>query len=125
MPNYKTPEGTLAVWVDEGADPAEFGNGLVPCTDEEAAAIMAALVPVPQAVDMAQARLALLGVGITEAMVNAAIAAMPEGQREVADIEWRFRTTVRRDSALVTALGASLGLTNEQIDALFTTAATL
>jgi hypothetical protein len=75
--------------------------------------------PVPELVDMAQARLALLHGGITASDVDALIAQMPSPQREAAQIEWEYRPTVRRDSPLVTALGPLLGLTDEQVDDLF------
>lgn len=81
--------------------------------------------PVPQLVEMAQARLALLQAGLLS-QVDAAIDAIPEAaQREAARVEWEYRTVVRRDSQLVISLGASLGLTGEQIDELFRQAAGL
>jgi hypothetical protein len=66
----------------------------------------------------AQLRLALLGMGITAAMVEAAIDAMPgaEAQREAARIQWEYATSYQRDHPLVVALGAALGLTEAQID---------
>lgn len=83
------------------------------------------VVDVPQSVDMAQARLALLGAGIYASAVDALIAAMPSPQREAAQIEWEFRSTVRRGSDLVLAMAAALQLTDRQVDDLFTLAATL
>lgn len=81
--------------------------------------------PVPQSVEMAQARLALLQAGLLS-QVDAAIDAIPEAaQREAARVEWEYRTIVRRDSQLVVSLGAALGLTGEQIDELFRQAAGL
>ena len=80
---------------------------------------------VPTSVEMAQARLALLSVGVTSNAVEAVIDAMPEPQCSVARIEWEFRPRVRRHSALVVAIGAELNLTDAQIDDLFTFAATL
>ena len=75
-------------------------------------------------VDMCQARLALLGAGLL-ATVDAAIAAMPGAEGAAARIQWEFRSTVRRDSELVAQLAPVLGLSDEQLDALFTTAAGL
>jgi len=80
--------------------------------------------PVPQVVDMAQARLALLAAGHL-ATVNAAIAAMPGAGGDAARIEWEFRTAVRRDSALTVAMAAVLDLDEAALDALFTSAAAL
>jgi hypothetical protein len=69
-------------------------------------------------VTMRQARLALLGAGLLE-QVNAAIT------DPVAQIEWEYAQTVERHSPLVQNLAAGLGLTEEQLDNLFTLASTL
>ena len=87
----------------------------------------AADVPAPQKitkVTMRQARLALLGAGKLPA-VNAAIAAMPGAQGEAARIEWEYSQEVQRDRGLVSALSSQLGMTEEQLDALFTAAAAI
>lgn len=79
---------------------------------------------VPQSVSMRQARLALLGAGLL-ATVNSAIAGMPGAQGEAARIEWEFAADVRRDSPLVQALVPVLGISEADLDALFTAAAAL
>ena len=73
---------------------------------------------------MRQARLALLGAGKLPA-VNAAIAAMQGAQGEAARIEWEYSQEVQRDRGLVSALSSQLGMTEEQLDALFTAAAAI
>lgn len=75
-------------------------------------------------VTMRQARLALLGAGKLPA-VNAAIAAMQGAQGEAARIEWEYSQEVQRDRGLVSALSSQLGMTEEQLDALFTAAAAI
>jgi len=80
--------------------------------------------PIPNIVTMRQARLALLGAGLLPT-IDASVAAMPGAEGEAARIEWEYSGEVHRDKALVQALSASLGLTDEQLDTLFTTAATL
>lgn len=80
--------------------------------------------PIPNVVEMAQARLALLQGGYL-ATVDAAIAAMTGPEGDAARIEWEFRATVRRDSALTQAMAVVLGLDEAELDALFTLAATL
>ena len=81
--------------------------------------------PVPQSVTMRQARLALLGAGLLDS-VDAAIAAIPDPvQRKAAEIEWEYAQTVDRNSPFTQQLAAGLGLTDAQLDALFTTAASL
>ena len=74
-----------------------------------------------------QLRLALLGLGLTGAQVEAQIAAMPgtPAQREAAMIEWEYATTYQRDHQLVAMLGAALGLTTAQIDDAWKEAATI
>lgn len=73
---------------------------------------------VPKSVSMRQARLALLGAGML-ASVDAAVAAMPGVEGDAARIEWEYATSVERTSPLVAGLTAALGLTTEQLDALF------
>lgn len=77
----------------------------------------------PERVTMRQARLALLGASLLDG-VEAAISAMgdtPEGK--AARIEWEYGSEVVRNSPFVSQLGEALGLSYEQIDGLFVTAA--
>jgi hypothetical protein len=80
--------------------------------------------PPPESVTMRQARLALLGAGLLDA-VEAALAAMEGAQGQAARIEWEYATEIRRDNPLFSALAAQLGLTGDALDALFVTAAGL
>jgi len=79
---------------------------------------------IPQQVDIAQARLALLSRGLLD-RVGAEIEAMEEPNRSAAKIEWEFRITIRRDNHLVLALGALLGLSADDLDDLFIEASKL
>lgn len=79
---------------------------------------------VPSEVTMRQARLALLGAGLLPS-IYAAIAALPEPDKSAALIEWEYAGVVGRGSGLIPAMGAALGMTDAQIDTLFTQAATL
>ena len=81
-------------------------------------------IPIPVAVTMRQARLALLGAGVLTT-ADAAIAAMPGIEGEAARIEWEYAHEARRDAALVASMAAALSLTDWQLDALFVTAAGL
>lgn len=67
-----------------------------------------------------QARLALSAAGLLD-KVNAAVAASDQATQ----ITWEFASLIERGDPLMTSLGASLGLSSDQIDALFTQAATL
>ena len=80
--------------------------------------------PIPSSVTMRQARLALLGAGLL-AQVDAAVATIPGAAGDAARIEWEYALSVERESPLVASLTAVLGLTDAQLDALFTTAAGL
>lgn len=89
--------------------------------DEHTAALRP---PVPAAVTMRQARLALLGAGLLDD-VDAAINALPSPQKEAARIEWEYSQEVQRHNGFVSVLAPSLGLTPEQTDELFVQAAKL
>ena len=78
----------------------------------------------PAIVTMRQARLALLGSGLL-ASVEDAINALPEPQKSAARIEWDYSSEVHRNRAFVLTLAAALNLSTEQLDSLFTQAATL
>lgn len=80
--------------------------------------------PVPAEITMRQARLALLGAGKLAA-VDTAINAMDEPAKSAAKIEWEYSNTVQRHNGFVAALGPALGLTDAQIDALFSAAQAL
>ena len=79
---------------------------------------------VPRVVTMRQARLALLSAGLYE-QVDDAINALPEPPRTAARIEWDYSSEVHRDKPFVQMLAGALGLTGEQLDALFIQAAGL
>jgi hypothetical protein len=75
---------------------------------------------VPTSISPAQARLALLDAGLLD-QVEAAVAA---GSRAT-QIAWEMATSIERNSPTVAALSAALGLTDTQLDDLFTTAAAI
>ncbi len=79
---------------------------------------------IPFSVTMRQARLALLSANKLT-LVSSAIDSLPSPQKEQAQIEWEYATTVSRDSALTQMLATSLGMSETDLDQLFTQAATL
>lgn len=79
---------------------------------------------VPRSITMRQARRALLAAGLLDD-VAAAIAALPSPAKEAAQIDWEYSNTVERHNGLVASLGPGLGLSEEQIDALFVAGAAL
>lgn len=106
--------------------PPVFNPATQSCVFQDGAWVVADVVPpaepVPQAVTMRQARIALLAAGYLAA-VTAAVAAMPGIEGDVARIEWEYAQDVRRDSPLIAALAPALGMSGEQVDALFVAAA--
>ena len=74
----------------------------------------------PQSITMRQARLALLGAGLLDT-VNAGMAGMGQS----AQIEWEFASEVQRSNPLIGAMAAALGMTDAQLDDLFTLGSTL
>jgi len=74
--------------------------------------------PVPEEVRQAQARRALLAVGLLDD-VEAAVAA---ASRDI-QIAWEYEPNIRRDSPMVAALAPAIGLTDAQLDDLFRAAA--
>lgn len=81
-------------------------------------------VAVPAEITPRQARLALLGAGLLSS-VDAALDGLAEPMRSAARIEWEYATKIERASPLVAQLGPALGMSPEQIDALFVSAASL
>lgn len=75
---------------------------------------------VPQVVSRRQALRALDAAGLLD-NVEAQIALLPRA----AQIEWANATEFRRDHPLIGQLGAALGLLDNDVDALFVTAAVL
>ena len=123
MKLFKDPETSqVYAYESDGSQDAYILQNLVMMSQSEIDAHLNAnqtQVP-PLTVSMRQARLALFQVGLLE-QVDAAIASGGEPDR----ISWEYATEVRRDDTLVANMASALGLTNEQLDGLFTLAATL
>jgi hypothetical protein len=81
-------------------------------------------VVIPTEVSMRQARLALFQQGKLS-LIQPLIDAMTDPQKTATQISWDYATVVSRDDDLVKALSAQLGLTDSDLDALFTLASTL
>lgn len=97
-----------------------WANSAVAAWDEANTPAPAPEPSVPLVVSMRQARLALLQAGLLS-QVDAAIAAGNEADK----ITWEYATEVNRSDALVANMSTGLGLTAEQLDNLFTLAASL
>lgn len=123
-------EATDVTVLDASAIPAsrEFRSAWVLNGGKTAVVVdatLAAAQSVPQEVTMRQARLALAGVGLLDA-VNEAIAKITDpATRKAAQIEWEYSATVQRDRQFVALLAPALGLSDQMLDQLFIAAAAL
>lgn len=99
-------------------------EGYAEVADDDSRLVAFNAPKVPTSVTMRQARLALLGAGLL-ASVDAAIASLPSPQKEAAQIEWDYSSSVERNRPFVLTLGAAFGLSSAQLDALFIAAAAL
>lgn len=118
---YKTPSGAVFAY-ETVAERDTFGApDLVPMTAGEVAAhILPAPPTVPQSVTRFQARAALARAGLFTT-VNSAMVAFPiDDERRLA---WEDAQEFRRTSPTMLQMAAALGLTDAQLDELFTTAA--
>ena len=93
---------------------------IVPLTEQEAEAER--LARVPQQITRAQGKAALIHAGLW-AGVLAHVDVLPEPDRALADIALHDTLNWRRDSPFLKACAAGLGLTERQLDDLFTQAA--
>jgi len=74
----------------------------------------------------AQIRLALIESGISLAIIDNALNSIEDSvEREKATVLWEYATIVERNNPFVTSIGAMLGKTEEEIDAIFALALTL
>lgn len=121
---YISPEQTVVAVIDaDGISRMSMLASLVP-DGEAILPYVAPPTPVPTAVTMRQARLALLGAGLLDD-VEAAINALPSPQKEAAKIEWEYSQEVQRHNGFVSVLAPLLELSDAQLDAMFLQAATL
>lgn len=74
----------------------------------------------------AQLRLALLEVGVDLSSIDTAIAGIADAkQRKQAEILWNHANEIQRNHPLISSFGSMLGLTEEQIDSIFSLAKTI
>jgi hypothetical protein len=81
-------------------------------------------VVIPQQITMKQARVCLIINGLYT-QINTAIQGLTGVAGEIAKVEWEYSTTMERNNILVQQITTELNWTSEQLDALFTQAATL
>jgi hypothetical protein len=91
---------------------------------EQLAALNAQLHPVDSqnfpVLSAVQVRLALLGAGITFDVVDGVIEAMPAGvERDTARTYWEYATQFHRSHPFIAVFTSALGMTSEQVDAMW------
>jgi hypothetical protein len=102
----------------------DAGGVLEPEFTQEELDAQAEALRLGKEVTMKQARLALLNAGLLS-QVESTIAGLPSPDKEAVSIQWEYSTTLRRSHSWVLALADALGLTESQLDDLFTTAESL
>lgn len=124
MKYFKDANNTVYAYESDGSQDAFIKPGLVPITQSQVDALLAVPVAVPTVISMRQAQQALLQSGHLD-QVEAYINSMTGTAGKSAQIDWRTSREVRRDYPLVAAIAAAIPLTSQQLDDLFTLAATL
>ena len=126
-----TAEGLIISMIDgiEMAVPDDMGNRhrqMIAEWEAEGNTI-APYEPAPAPLPILSARQFRLGLHTNGllASVQSSIDAMEEPDKTAAQIEWEYATQIERDHPLVQNLSAQLGLTDEQIDAMWREAAAL
>lgn len=113
--------------------PEEFAGRVLQCLGSDPAATLQALVHgiqpplpprIPREIPNWRAKAILAGMGLLDP-IHAALAALPEPERSVASLAWHGDAKLARHGKTVLGLAAGLGLTSEQIDALFIAAEAL
>jgi hypothetical protein len=114
---------TYLAWIDAGNTPTPPTKAaIVPaqasCRQFFQAAAQEGIITQDEAI-------ALLAVGAIPPSLSAAVASLPAAQQFAAKMAILGNQTFERSNALIVALGAAMGKTDTDLDALFTLAATL
>ena len=105
-------------WLSQGNELVQFDG-----TQEEINQYNNSLIP--QNVRSRQLRLALVYSGFNLDNISNAIDTLEEPNKSIASIEWEYATSFDRYNQLLNSLGQILGLTEQDINDLFTLANTL
>lgn len=123
MKHYKDSDNNVYAYELDGSQDAFILPGLTPITEAEADALRAPPPPgVPQTVTRFQALAALHLAGRLTAVQ--AIMAAPETP-VIAKLAWDNALSFERNSPTLLMLAAAIGMTSQDLDALFTQAATI
>lgn len=121
---YFLINGAVHAYESDGSQDHLIPADAAPISEADAIAIAAPPAAPPKRVTMRQARLALHAAGLLH-LVDAAIDNLEEPDKTTARIEWEYSQEVHRDKPLVAMLAPALGLSESDLDDLFTAAAQL
>ena len=124
MKHFIKPDQTIWAFADGGEQDHLITPDMVEISFDDLASLLTLPPRKITQVTMRQARLALLSASLLS-QVNSAIDSLPEPDKTAAKIDWEYSAVVQRSSGLVPAMGSALGMTEAEIDALFTLADTL
>lgn len=119
MKYFKDSSGNVYAYESDGSRDSFISDGLAPITKAEADALLVQPPSVPQSVTRFQARAAIHLAGLLEQVE--ALMAHPDTPM-LAKLAWQDAQEFKRTSPTVLAMAGALGLTEAQIDDLFTTA---
>jgi hypothetical protein len=119
MPYVQLDNGTI-VGVYANAQPGYAEEW----REDDDADVVAYLNPPPKPPELAPYQFrAMLALSGKQAALDAFIAALPDPQKTIAQAKLDYSLTFRRDNDLVLAAQQALGLTDAELDALWTSAA--
>jgi hypothetical protein len=108
--------GVLKVILDvESAEKMLIIDNTVPLFDDG----QPSPAKVPESVSPRQIRLAMLQSGMILTAIDDLINSMPEPDKTIVRVNWDYAIEISRADPLIENMGALLGLTSDQIDALF------
>lgn len=120
---YASPENTFVhVFDEDGISRMSMLASAVP-DDAEILSYVAPPEPVPQQITRAQGKAALILQGLWGAVLDYVASIQDPTQRALADVALNDTLTWERSSPFLNAAAAGLGMTDEQLDALFIQAA--
>lgn len=129
MPHYVNQSQSVLYWLDEGKSTDVLPEEVTEVNPEDAEIIRLSLLqqsaPKVESVTMRQARLALLQAGHLASVQVAINAIQDPVLKQASQIEWEYAATVDRSSSFTQGMANALGLTETDMDNLFSLAASL
>ena len=124
---YKDIDNKIYAYEADGSQDDWISSDLISISEKEAESILKFETEKTirvESVTLRQAKLALLHVGVYSE-IDQEIKSLPGDEGIAARIEWEYASSVERDSPLVTTLTHKRGMTEDQLNDLFTLASTL